>query len=164
MRGYTLSPFLRSPFGSYFNVISPLGTVHLEFVERLPVSEHHPRCLSVSDDDSTAASGTREPFLSSDLETAVRAPNILVSSRNEDRLPNTNMLSGTARVPLGHRHSRHSESPSRFLLPLVHVLGSVFACLVEEAPLAFLIERGGDRLVPMNGLAADRTILHKSRR
>ena len=136
----------------------------LEFVERLPVSEHHLRRLSVGDDDPTAASRTREPFLSSDLETAVRTPNIFVSTRNEDRLPNTDMLSGTASVPLGHRHSRHPESPSRFLLPLVHVLGSILTCFVEEAPLAFLIKRGGDRLVPMNGLAADRTVLHKSRR
>ena len=135
----------------------------LELVERLSVSEYHLRGLSACDDDSATAGGTGEPFLSGDLETAVRAPDILVSSCYENRLPNTYMFSGTARVPLGHRHSRHPECPCRFLLPLVHMLGSVLTRFMEETPLAFLVERGGDRLVSMNGLAADRAVLHESR-
>src|SRR6266571_1039017 len=136
----------------------------MEFVESLSVGEHHLRGLSVGDDDSTTASWTGKCLLSCYFEAAVWTPDILVSSSNEDRLPNTEMFPGTALVPLGHRQSCHPERPSRLLFPLVHVLGSIFASLVEEAPLSFLAERGRDRLVPANRLATPCTILQESRR
>ena len=136
----------------------------MQFVESLSVGEHHLCGLGVSDDDSSSASGTSERLLSSYLEAAVWTPDILVSTSNEYRLPNTEMLPGTALVPLGHRQSCHSEGPCRLFFPLVHVLGSVFTSLVEEAPLALLAERGRDRLVPVYRLATPRTVLHESRR
>src|SRR5712692_1654802 len=136
----------------------------MQLVESLPVSEHHLCGLGVSDDNSTAASRTSECLLSGYFEAAVWTPDILVSSSNEYRLPNTEMLPGAALVPLGHGQSCHSEGPCRLFFPLVHVLGSVFTSLVEEAPLALLAERGRDRLVPVNRLAAACAILHESRR
>src|SRR2546425_12154364 len=136
----------------------------MEFVESLSVGEHHLCGLSVRDDDSTAASRTRKSLLSGYFEAAVWTPDILVSSSNEYRLPNTEMFPGTALVPLGHHQSCHPERPSRLLFPLVHVLGSIFASLVEEAPLTLLAERGRYRLVPVNRLPTTGTILHESRR
>ena len=136
----------------------------MEFVESLSVGEHHLCGLSVGDDDSTAAGGTRKRLLSSYFEAAVRTPDIFVSSSNEYRLPNTEMFPRAALVPLRHRQSRRPERPCRLLFPLVHVFGSVFTRLVEEAPLPLLAERGRDRLVPVNGLATACTILHESRR
>jgi len=136
----------------------------MEFVEGLSVGEHHLRGLSVRDDDSTAASWTSKSLLSGYFEPAVWTPDILVSSSYEYRLPDAEMFPGTALVPLRHRQSCHPERPSRLLFPLVHVLGSIFASLVEEAPLSLLAERGGDRLVPANGLATACAILHEYRR
>src|SRR5712691_1284990 len=136
----------------------------MEFVESLSVGEHHLRGLSVRDDDSTAASRTSKSLLSGYFEAAVWTPDILVPSSYEYRLPNTEMFPRTALVPLGHRQSCHPERPSRLLFPLVHVLCSIFASLVEEAPLSFLAERGRDRLVPVNRLAAACAILHGSQR
>src|SRR2546425_8577416 len=136
----------------------------MEFVESLSVSEHHLCGLSVRDDDSTTASRTRKSLLSGYFEAAVWTPDILVSSSNEYRLPNTEMLPRTTLVPLGHSQSCHPERPSRLLFPLVHVLGSVLTSLVEEAPLTLLTERGRDRLVPVNGLATACAILHEYRR
>src|SRR2546428_13481094 len=137
----------------------------MEFVESLSVGEHHLRGLSVRDDDSTTASWTGKCLLSGYFEAAVWTPDILVSSSNEYRLPDTEMFPRTALVPFGHRQSRSPERPSRLLFPLVHVLGSVLASLVEEAPLSFLAERGRDRLVLVNGLAtacADLPAYHRS--
>src|SRR2546427_6280188 len=136
----------------------------MEFVESLSVGEHHLRGLSVCDDNSTTASWTSKCLLSSYFEAAVWTPHILVSSSNEYRLPNTEMLSGTALVPLGHRQPSHPECPRCLLFPLVHVLGSVFTSLVEEASLPLLAERGGHGFLPMNGLAATGTVLHETRR
>src|SRR2546425_13348003 len=136
----------------------------MEFEESLSVGEHHLRGLSVRDDDSTTASWTGKCLLSCYFEAAVWTPDILVSASDEYRLPDTEMFPGTALVPLGHRQSRHPECPSRLLFPLVHVLGSIFARLVEESPLSFLAERGGDGLVPVNWLATACTILQESRR
>src|SRR2546427_12145408 len=125
----------------------------MEFVEGLTVGEHHLRGLGVGDDDSTAAGGTGKCLLSGYFEAAVWTPDILVSSSDEYRLPDPEMFPGAALVPLRHRQSCHPERPSRLLFPLVHVLGSIFANLVEEAPLSFLAERGRDRFVPVNRLA-----------
>src|SRR5712691_2831975 len=136
----------------------------MEFVESLSVGEHHLRGLSVGDDDSTAASRTSKSLLSCYFEAAVWTPDILVSSSDEYRLPNTEMFPGTAFVPLGHRQSCHPERPSSLLFPLVHVLGSVLTSLVKETPLPFLTERGRDRLVPVNRLATACAILHESQR
>src|SRR6266568_2095529 len=136
----------------------------MEFVESLCVGKHHLCCFGVGDDDSTAAGWTAKCLLSCYFEAAVWTPDILVSSSNEYRLPNTEMLPRTALVPLRHRQSCHPKRPSRLLFPLVHVLGSIFASLVEEAPLSFLAERGRDGLVPVNRLATACTILHESQR
>src|SRR3989442_6581695 len=128
----------------------------MEFVESLSVGEHHLRGLGVRDDDSTAASWTSKSLLSGYFEPAVWTPDILVSSSYEYRLPDTEMFPGTALFPLRHRQSCHPERPSRLLFPLVHVLGSIFASLVEEAPLSLLAERGRDRLDPAHQAAPDR--------
>src|SRR2546428_6903934 len=136
----------------------------MEFVEGLSVGEHHLRGLGVGDDDSTAAGGTGKCLLSGYFEAAVWTPDILVSSSNEYRLPDPEMFSRTALVPLGHRQSRSPERPSRLLFPLVHVLGSVLTSLVEEAPLPFLTERGRDRLVLLDGLATPCADLHEYQR
>src|SRR2546425_13230496 len=116
----------------------------MEFEESLSVGEHHLRGLSVRDDDSTTASWTGKCLLSCYFEPAVWTPDILVSASDEYRLPNTEMFPRTALVPLRHRQSRHPEGPSRLLLPLVDMLGSVLTSLVEKAPLPLLAERGRD--------------------
>ena len=136
----------------------------MELVKSLSMGEHHLRGLGVGYDDPTAASRTGNRLVPSYFEPAVWAPDILVPSSNEYRLPNTEMFPGAALVPLRHRQSRRPERPCRLLFPLVHVLGSVFTRLVEEAPLPLLAERGRDRLVPVNWLATACTILHESRR
>src|SRR5712692_6553394 len=125
----------------------------MQLVESLSVGEYHLCGHGISDNDSSAASRTSECLLSGYFEAAVWTPDILVSSSDEYRLPNTEMLPGATLVPLGHCQSCHPECPCCLLFPFVHVLGSVLTRLVEEAPLPLLAERGRDRLIPVNRLA-----------
>src|SRR2546425_11660270 len=84
------------------------------------------------------------------LQPAIGTPDILVPPSYEDRLPDSQMLPRTTRLPLCNTQPNRSKCPSCFLSPAREILGLLFAALVKVASLPFLAESGRHRLVAMN--------------
>ena len=88
-----------------------------ELVDRLSMSEDGLCRLDSNDDGGRVTLGTVQPFMSRDLQTAVGTPNVLVSSSDEYRLPNPEMLFRAAHLPIRYGESAWLERPSCLLLP-----------------------------------------------
>jgi len=121
-----------------------------KLVERLPVRKHHLRRLNPNNNTMSTTRRTRQTLVPRNLQTTVRTPDILVPPGYEDRLPDSQVLPRTTRLPLRNIQSNRSECPSCFLSPSREIFGFLFAAFVKVAPLPFLAESSRHRLFAMN--------------
>lgn len=98
--------------------------------------------------------------MSTDFEPAVRAPDVLVSARYEDGLPDPEVFLGTALLPFGDGEPYRLEGPWRFLLPSRNVIGLLLAVLMEIGSLSFLIESCEGWFVSVNDASTRRAVGH----
>src|SRR6266516_1904246 len=121
-----------------------------QLVERLSMRKHHLRSLNPHNNTTSTTRSTCQTLVPCNLQTTIRTPDILVPPRDEDRLPDSQMLLRTTNLPLRNTQSNRSECPGRFLSPSRYIFVLLFAALVIVASLPFLAESGGHQLVAMN--------------
>src|SRR6267378_6855378 len=131
-------------------ILSLLSAVQQKLEQGLSVRKHHLRRLDAHNNRVSTTSSTSQTLVARDLQTAIGTPDILIPTSYEDRLPDSQVLFGTARLPICNNQPDWSECPRCFLLPSREILGLFLAALVKIAPLTFLGESSRNGLVAMN--------------
>src|SRR5919108_4639465 len=134
--------------------------MYQKLVEWFSVGEHHLRWFDPKNDARRVAPGTGQAFMSGYFEAAVGAPNVFVSAGYENRLPNTQMFSGAALLPVCDGELCRLESPRCLLFPAHDVGGFLLAILVIVGSLSLLCERCEYLLFAVDDFSTGRAVDH----
>lgn len=141
-------------------LLSFFHTVEQKLVERLPVSEHHLSSLNPDNNSVSTACSACQTLVTCNLQTAFRAPYVLVPSGDEDGLPYSQVLLRAAGLPVCNSQSDGFKCPGCFLSPLREMFDFSFATLVEISSVTLLSEGGRRRFVAMDYSRTRATIDH----